>query len=148
VVHPVDDDPISGLIHVRWDAAYASGNVFIDAEHCELFGQSNQLLDLATRRDAEPAAVLASLQRLTRTVSAHFEHEERLLSERHFPDLENHSAKHRRLLEHAERILHMVNEKSIPVGELLEFLVARVIHDHMLTEDTKYFGVLKNVSGR
>jgi hemerythrin-like metal-binding protein len=148
VVHPVDDDPISGLVHVRWDAAYGSGNVFIDAEHCELFRQSNQLLDLATRRDAEPAAVLASLQRLIGSVSAHFEHEERLLLERQVPDIENHAAKHRRLLKHAEQVLHLVNDNSIPIGELLQFLVAEVIHGHLLNEDTKYFGVLKKVSGR
>jgi diguanylate cyclase (GGDEF)-like protein/hemerythrin-like metal-binding protein/PAS domain S-box-containing protein len=142
--HPVEDDPVSGLINVRWDAAYASSNVFIDAEHCELFRQANQLLDLATRRDADPAAVLANLQRLIGTVSAHFEHEERLLLERHFPDLENHAAKHRQLLEHAEATLRLVSDQSIPVGELLHFLVTKMIHGHMLTEDTKYFGLLKN----
>ncbi len=145
VVHPVDDDPVSGLVQVRWDAAYASGNVFIDAEHCELFRQSNQLLDLATRRDAEPAAVLANLQRVLRNVSAHFEHEERLLSEWQFPDIENHAAKHRSLLKHAEQLLDLLTENSIPVGDLLEFLVAKVIHGHMLTEDTKYFGLLKTI---
>ena len=148
VVHPVEDDPISGLVHVRWDAAYASSNVFIDAEHCDLFRQSNQLLDLATRRDAEPEAVLASLQRLIQNVRAHFGHEERLLSEWRFPDLETHAAEHRRLLEHAEQIVHLVNDKSIPIGELLQFLVAEVIHGHMLTEDAKYFGLMKNAPGR
>jgi len=59
--------------------------------------------------------------------------------EQQFPDIKDHVAKHCRLLQHAEEILHPVNEKSIPVGKLLEFLVVTVIHDHMLTEDTKYF---------
>jgi diguanylate cyclase (GGDEF)-like protein/hemerythrin-like metal-binding protein len=148
VVQPIEDDPTSGLVHLRWDPSYASGNVFIDAEHCELFRQANQLLDLATRRGVEPAAVLASLQRLMQNVSTHFEHEERLLAERRFPGLDEHAFKHRRMLEHAEQIANLVGDKSIPIGDLLGFLVAEVVHGHMLTEDIKYFPLLRNVSGR
>lgn len=146
-VEAVEDDPTSGLIHLRWDPAYASGNVFIDAEHCELFRQSNLLLDLAVRRDADPMAVRASLQRLLQNVVAHFEHEERLLSEWRFPDLEEHASRHRRLLEHAQQVAHSIDEKTIPIGDLLRFLVAEVIHGHMLAEDSKYFELAKNASG-
>lgn len=147
-VQAVEDEPTSGLVHLRWDQAYASGNVFIDAEHRELFRQSNQLLDLAIRREADPAAVLASLQRLMQNVGAHFEHEERLLSEWKAPDLEVHALKHRRLLEHARQVASLVDDTSIPIGDLLRFLVADVIHGHMLAEDTKYFELAKNASGR
>jgi diguanylate cyclase (GGDEF)-like protein/hemerythrin-like metal-binding protein/PAS domain S-box-containing protein len=146
-VEAVEDDPTSGLIHLRWDPAYASGNVFIDAEHCELFRQSNLLLDLAVRREADPAAVRASLQRLLQNVVAHFEHEERLLSEWKFPDLEVHVSRHRRLLEHAQQVADLVDEKTIPIGDLLRFIVAEVIHGHMLAEDSKYFDLAKNASG-
>jgi diguanylate cyclase (GGDEF)-like protein/hemerythrin-like metal-binding protein/PAS domain S-box-containing protein len=147
-VEAIEDEPASGLVHLRWDQTYASGNVFIDAEHCELFRQSNQLLDLAIRRDADPAAVLASLQRLIQNVRAHFEHEERLLSGWKFPDLEAHALKHRRLLEHAQQIAHLVDDTSIPIGDLLRFLVVEVIHGHMLAEDSKYFERAKNATGR
>jgi diguanylate cyclase (GGDEF)-like protein/hemerythrin-like metal-binding protein/PAS domain S-box-containing protein len=147
-VEAIEDEPVSGLVHLRWDPSYSSGNVFIDAEHCELFRQSNQLLDLAIRRDAVPAAVLASLQKLMHHVGAHFEHEERLLSEWKYPDLETHALRHRRLLEHAQQVAHLVDDTSIPIGDLLRFLVAEVIHGHMLAEDSKYFELAKSASVR
>jgi diguanylate cyclase (GGDEF)-like protein/hemerythrin-like metal-binding protein/PAS domain S-box-containing protein len=143
-VHAVEDEPNSGLVHLRWESTYASGNVFIDAEHCELFRQSNQLLDLATRIDAEPAAVRASLQRLMRAVRAHFEHEERLLTEWRFPDLTEHALKHRRMLEDAEQIDHLFDDETVPTRELFGFLVGEMIHGHMLTEDSKYFYLLRS----
>lgn len=147
-VEPLVDEPISGLVHLRWDAAFASGNVFLDGEHRDLFRQSNQLLDLAIRRDVQPAAVLACLRRLMQNVEAHFEHEERLLAEWKFPDLDEHARKHRRLLENAAQIAHLVDDTSIPIGDLLRFLVAEVIHGHMLTEDAKYFELAKAATTR
>jgi diguanylate cyclase (GGDEF)-like protein/hemerythrin-like metal-binding protein/PAS domain S-box-containing protein len=143
VVQAVEAEPVSGLINLRWDASYASGNVFIDGEHSELFRQANRLLDLALGGLANPSTVRSSLQRLVQSLADHFEHEERLLAERQFAGLEEHAVKHRRLLEHAGKIAQLVTDASIPIGELLRFLVAEVIHGHLLTEDIKYFELLK-----
>jgi diguanylate cyclase (GGDEF)-like protein/hemerythrin-like metal-binding protein/PAS domain S-box-containing protein len=145
-VQRTEEEPHTGLVHLRWEAAYASGNVFIDAEHRELFRQSNQLLDLAMRLDAQPAGVRSCLQRLMRTVKAHFEHEERLLAEWAYPELADHGSKHRRMVERAEQIAHLMDDKSIPIGELLGFLIAEMVRGHILTEDCKYFYLLKQVS--
>jgi diguanylate cyclase (GGDEF)-like protein/hemerythrin-like metal-binding protein/PAS domain S-box-containing protein len=143
-----DEEPCTGLVHLLWEAAYASGNVFIDAEHRELFRQSNQLLDLAMRLDAQPADVRSCLQRLMGTVNAHFQHEERLLAQWGFPDLPDHIFKHRRMYERAEQIAHLMHDQSIPTGELLGFLVAEMIRGHVLTEDRKYFYLVKQGAGR
>lgn len=148
VVQAVETEPGSGLINLRWDPAYASGNVFIDGEHSELFRQANRLLDLALACVANPSAVRTSLQRLVQSLGEHCEHEERLLAERQFDGLQEHAAKHRTMLEHAGQIAHLVTDASVPIGELLRFLVAEVIQGHLLTEDIKYFELLRTPARR
>ncbi len=143
-----DEESAPGLIRLRWDSAYASGNVFIDTEHSELFRQSNQLLDLALHRDADRASLIASLQRLLQSIGAHFEHEERLLSEWRFPDADGHALKHRSLLEHAQQVVYALSEQANHIGDLLRFLVVDVIQGHMLVEDSKYFELAKRASTR
>jgi diguanylate cyclase (GGDEF)-like protein/hemerythrin-like metal-binding protein/PAS domain S-box-containing protein len=140
---PVEEEASSGLVHLRWDGHYASGNAFIDAEHRELFRQANQLLDLLLRTDVGPPEVRTSLQRLMRAVAAHFKHEERLLQKWGFPDLPDHAYQHQRLLEHAEQIARILDDQTIPIPELLGFLVAEVIHGHILSEDRRYFHLAK-----
>jgi diguanylate cyclase (GGDEF)-like protein/hemerythrin-like metal-binding protein/PAS domain S-box-containing protein len=143
--NPSPDAPeevATGPVHLRWESHCASGNVFIDGEHRELFRQSNQLIDLVMRTDARPDAVYASMLRLMGAVSAHFKHEEKLLGQWKFPGLAEHMQKHGRLLEHAERIAQVLHDQSIPTGELLGFLVGEMIHGHLITEDNNYFYLL------
>jgi hypothetical protein len=74
-------DSASGLVNLNWDASFASGNAFIDAEHRELFRHCNQLLDLTTRPGMKTQDAQMSLLRLVQSVEAHFQHEERILKQ-------------------------------------------------------------------
>ena len=141
------NDSSSSLIHLTWEASFASGNAFIDAEHRELFRQSNQLLDLATRVSVRPDDVRAALLRLVRSVESHFRHEERILHEVGYPGREAHAARHHRLQEYAEGLYRRSTNGAIPVGDIVGFLVADVIHGHVLTEDRDYFPQLAGREG-
>jgi diguanylate cyclase (GGDEF)-like protein/hemerythrin-like metal-binding protein/PAS domain S-box-containing protein len=137
------NDLNSGLVHLTWEAKFASGNAFIDAEHRELFRHSNQLLDLTTRAQVPMPEVRAGLERLVRAVGAHFGHEERILAQIGYPELAAHAARHRRLMERAEALCRLPEDQSIPMGEILDFVVAQMIHGHIVTEDREYFHLLE-----
>jgi diguanylate cyclase (GGDEF)-like protein/hemerythrin-like metal-binding protein/PAS domain S-box-containing protein len=141
---PFQEEAYSGLVHLRWDQKYSSGNVLIDTEHHELFRQSNQLLDFAMSSAVRPEAVRTSLQQLVHLVDIHFQHEEKLLAEWQFPDRVEHARQHSRLLDHARQIILRMEEPSIPTGELLNFLIGEMIHDHILSEDSNYFHLVRN----
>jgi diguanylate cyclase (GGDEF)-like protein/hemerythrin-like metal-binding protein/PAS domain S-box-containing protein len=143
-VPEVINDVHSGLIHLTWEPGFASGNAFIDTEHRELFRLSNQLLDLATRTDARGHAIGSAMARLVRSVEAHFQHEERILDQAAYPELAEHAAKHRQLAERAREVSKRMVEQPIAVGDILDFVVAKVIYGHVVTEDRDYFPLLKD----
>jgi diguanylate cyclase (GGDEF)-like protein/hemerythrin-like metal-binding protein/PAS domain S-box-containing protein len=140
------DDATSGLVHLTWDASYASGNAFIDAEHRELFRQANRLLDLTTRPEMKTQDAYTGLVALVRAVDAHFQHEERILKQVGYPQLGGHAAKHRVLLQRAQEVVRRANEKPILVADVLNFVVAEVIHGHMLADDRDYFAFIKGAA--
>ena len=142
----VTDVP-SGLIHLTWEPGFASGNAFIDAEHRELFRLSNQLLDLATRTDARDGAISSAMAQLVGLVEAHFRHEERILGEVGYPNLAAHAARHRQLEERATEISNRIVGQQNTVGDILDFVVAKVIYGHVVTEDRDYFALLKGPTG-
>jgi diguanylate cyclase (GGDEF)-like protein/hemerythrin-like metal-binding protein/PAS domain S-box-containing protein len=147
-VPEVVNDVPSGLIHLTWEPGFASGNAFIDTEHRELFRLSNQLLDLATRSEVRRDSITWAMAQLVTLVEAHFQHEERILGQAAYPKLAAHTARHRQLEERAAQISkHMAGEPTT-IGEILDFVVAKVIYGHVVTEDRDYFALLKERAGK
>jgi diguanylate cyclase (GGDEF)-like protein/hemerythrin-like metal-binding protein/PAS domain S-box-containing protein len=140
------DESTSGLVNLTWDASFASGNAFIDAEHRELFHHSNRLLDLTTRPGPQTKAVQLSLLRLVQAIEAHFQHEERILKQASYPGLAGHAARHRALMDRAHELCERANDRSILVADVLNFVVAEVVHGHMVSEDRDYFPFLKGAT--
>ena len=141
-------DVNSGLIHLTWDPRFASGNAFIDAEHRELFHQSNLLLDLTTSGQRCAPDVHAGLLRLVRAVEGHFRHEERILGRAGYSHLAAHAAKHRRLMEHAEDLCCRSGADISLTHDIVSFVVAEMIHGHIVTDDRDFFLTLQESAGR
>jgi diguanylate cyclase (GGDEF)-like protein/hemerythrin-like metal-binding protein/PAS domain S-box-containing protein len=135
-------DAGSGLVHLTWEPSFGSGNAFIDTEHRELFRQANQLLDLATRTDVHPHAVHSSLVHLVRSVDAHFKHEERILKQVGYSGLADHAIRHHQLMSRAQELCERSKDQALVVGDILDFVIAKVIYGHVVTEDREYFGSL------
>jgi len=139
-------DSTSGLVNLNWDASFASGNAFIDAEHRELFRHCNQLLDLTTRPGVKTQDAQVSLLRLVQSVEAHFQHEERILEQVGYPGLAGHAARHRALLDRARELCERANDSSILVADVLNIVIVETIHGHVVGEDRDYFLFLKGAT--
>lgn len=137
-------DANSGLVQLTWDSRFASGNAFIDAEHRELFYQSNLLLDLTTSAKGRMSDLHAGLVRLVQIVDEHFRHEERILAQVSYCDLAAHIAKHRRLMEHAEELCRRTTTDTALAHEIVTFVVAETIYGHIVTEDRDFFVSLQS----
>ena len=68
----------------------------LDADHARLLSRVNALLAAVASRD--PAVVDSALRELRIETEAHFAREETLMREARYPGLEQHRAKHQRLL--------------------------------------------------
>ena len=78
---------------LRWTTALSIGVPELDAQHEELFGRVDRLLDAMLVHDRTEAVRLIGF--LERYVDEHFAAEERLMRESDYPDRELHTAEHR-----------------------------------------------------
>lgn len=128
-------------VHLRWKAAFASGNPVIDQEHETLFELANALLDQAALRRQQPAAFEAAFEALLTHVAAHFAHEEAILLAHGFANLADHALQHQALLARAHA-LHLsaraADAEDAPEGELVGFLVTELVAGHMLHTDRAF----------
>ena len=140
---PEDSDDISSagqsIVRLTWKAAFACGQAAIDSEHRELFRLSNVLLGKLATRTEEPAQFEEAFDALLGHVVKHFAHEEQILQERAYENLEEHAEIHKALVGQALKLRHpVIQEAGASVGELVDFLVTEVIARHMLNEDQKF----------
>lgn len=136
-MHPAHD---GASLRLHWKRSFASGQPEIDREHRELFDRANALLEFALA-DAPIAAVADALERLLNHVIHHFAHEEAILRQHGYADLERHAEQHRLLTERALALRAQVDTGDLSVGELVQFLAVEVVARHMLRDDRAFHAI-------
>ena len=81
---------------VEWSDRFKIGDAEIDNEHWELFSLINDLNDKQSI-GVPPASTSFALIALVNYIEAHFDHEERLMKEGGYPDIEVHKQVHKAL---------------------------------------------------
>ncbi len=119
-----------------WSEALSVGVAEIDAQHRELFSRVERLLEASLQDDRSRVGPLLAF--LRDYVGVHFEAEERLMLERHYPGYRVHKAEHDRF---ARDLSAMEAElaASGPTGDLagrVERRVAEWLRDHVYLTDT------------
>jgi diguanylate cyclase (GGDEF)-like protein/hemerythrin-like metal-binding protein/PAS domain S-box-containing protein len=126
------------LFQLVWDPAYECGDALIDDQHRRLFTLGNALLD-ETLAGAPAVDVRPRLSALIAHAAAHFADEEQLLERIGFAERVQHRALHRALIEEATRLEDLLDAGRLGVRELVAFLVGRVVQDHLIGADTRFF---------
>lgn len=82
---------------IVWDHDLETGNARMDADHLELAAMFNRLRDVV-ESGAGKAACAQVLDDIIGHAKAHFEMEQRLMSQRRYPKAEQHAAEHAMLI--------------------------------------------------
>jgi len=135
------DAPEHRVVQLVWDPGHESGHAQLDEQHRQLFAHANALLDLAMT-EAPLASLRQRFSALLALVKTHFSDEERVLERIGYADREQHAGLHRALVQEAERMQVRLDAGALALPELVAFLVVRVVHDHMVGADTRFFPVL------
>lgn len=132
---------------IDWKDVYETGIVALDNEHKGLLREINRLYEAVRDKRGEEvtADILVMLESYT---IEHFQHEERLMSEYHYPELDEHRAKHKNMIDTVREMKQrpVVDSQALAV-ELLRFL-REWLMDHILTVDKKYGAFLESRGGR
>ena len=128
---------------VQWSDELKIGEKKIDHEHWGLFILIN---DLSEKREhgATESSIDSTLKALVTYVDIHFEHEERLMEEAGYPEIENHKKIHAALGRRVDGF--RVNFEGSPVAfdydALMEFL-STWLKQHILQVDMEFATFLK-----
>nr|WP_294523733.1 diguanylate cyclase [uncultured Rhodopila sp.] len=128
------------FVQLTWRPAYECGHALIDDEHRALFDHAAELL-AAVLSEREEAHVADMMDTLVRRVEQHFRNEEAVLEAAGFPDLKQHAAVHRELL---ERAATLIGAGPLGGGVLFQFLAEELVAKHVLGADREYFPYLKD----
>ena len=135
---PVDHS----LVRIVWRPAFASGNTMIDREHRDLIASGSRLLDMALRPGSNLRALREAFEGLYAQIVAHFEHEETLLQDLSYSQLERHQGQHAKLLQQASQLRTRYQSAPVAPADLIEFFAVHMIREHLLQDDALFFPLL------
>lgn len=122
---------------VPWESDFESGHAVLDKEHMALLKAGEKLLDAYYGKDPEEEERM--LKKLFRLLSDHFADEERILLEAGYKGLDEHRDIHKSLLAGASFWNTLQKRERIRTGAFYGFLINKVIKDHLIQDDAKFF---------
>jgi hemerythrin len=117
-----------------WGKILSVGVDEIDEDHRKLVNILN-VLSHAVMENQSPDYLAATLKELINCTVWHFSHEERLMLKYRYPEIEEHKAEHRELVQSAKELQQKILQSDTSVAdEHIEFL-ERWLTEHILTTD-------------
>lgn len=128
------------MAQIEWSASYASGVPAIDAQHMELFGRVNALLD-ACAKGRGSGSLKHALEYLDAYCTEHFRLEERFMRMQGYPEWEAHAKLHLQLLTLTAELHSHLLANAPSASDVLIFAesLGRWLVDHVAGEDQKVF---------
>ncbi len=127
-----------GIERLEWQVKWSCGNEDIDNDHRRLIELSNQMIEMAMA-DSTPEDVEIKMMALLSHIAYHFEREESILVGLGYNQLAEHRHKHEVLLNEAEKLKILYSDKAVDINEFTAFLLKKVVMEHLLFEDSKFF---------
>ncbi|SMF36791.1 PAS domain S-box-containing protein/diguanylate cyclase (GGDEF) domain-containing protein/hemerythrin-like metal-binding domain protein [Desulfovibrio gilichinskyi] len=137
------DSSRTSFISLVWKKEYESGNSTIDNQHRKLFILANDLLSVIITGGPDEEVSAISRELITHTVK-HFHDEDIIFRKTKFPLADEHSRIHNSLVEDMRKLVVNFQNANASTGELFDFLAGKVVAEHMLTEDKKFFPYLSD----
>lgn len=131
-------EPDNQIWKMEWNAGMSVGIPEIDHDHKRFIFLVNDLNRSIVARWSL-SGIKQRLQFIIEDAEQHFSHEEMLLLEWKYPDLESHAMRHEQIMQE----LHSVRENSISYGLELEWIevglkIKGILIDHIVIDDMKY----------
>ena len=134
----------SDFLKVVWSSKFESGHEGIDAQHKELFDDSNEIFEsiLSIKTKEEQ---LEALMKIMDDLKEHFDYEEEVLREIGYPEVNYHAVSHMNLINNAKLFIDKFQKDEVEIIEVLNFIIFEVIADHLYRQDRLYFPYLEKV---
>lgn len=130
------------FVDMKWQDSWNSGHKEIDKQHKKILKIVNSIIETIFK-EGEYEVLENKLYDLLEHLEYHFEYEDSLLRELGYPYEYDHRMLHVELLKKIKNLI----EKQKKVGnithaDIFEFIVGELVVEHLVKEDTKFFGYL------
>lgn len=127
------------MTNIDIDPKYRLGVDAMDAEHAQLIQIVNDLKagfqsDKVAGQDEIPHIV----ERLIQYTKTHFNHEEQLMTENHYPGLEAHRRKHVELKQQIEKFASELSGKYETMALKINLFMTIWLFEHIIKEDADF----------
>lgn len=121
----------------EWKPLFSVNIQSLDDQHQRLIGYMNQFYE--NQRKGNLANAKTSLTSLVTSTRAHFAAEEAMMAKYAYPDLIDHAAQHKKLLETVERLVKQYQGTPNPAtADDLTAYLKNWLSTHILGRDQKY----------
>ncbi len=127
---------------VEWTPEMLSGIDEIDDDHKLLVKLIKQFDDETLSKQE----ILSLLQNLIDETVKHFDEEETIMENYHFPGLEHHRKVHKYLAYNASIIVRNYESNKIQNIQVVKLTIRDLVMEHMIHEDSKFFLYLKKTN--
>ncbi len=121
---------------IVWGKVLSVGVEEIDEDHRKLVGIFN-ILNQAVQDGESPEYLAATLEELINCTVWHFSHEERLMLKYRYPQLAEHQAEHRDLIQSAKELRQELLRADRAVADEQILFLERWLTEHILTTDLR-----------
>lgn len=129
---------------IHWNETFSVGDDMLDKHHQHMARLINQVGGMESE-DAHSEPLVDVLSSLVKYVEYHFEHEERLMAQLEYRELESHRQEHVHFCEVVAEICFGASLGIISARDLFSYLT-RWWRNHILIEDMKYKPLLIEAS--
>ncbi|MDR0497926.1 MAG: bacteriohemerythrin [Treponema sp.] len=99
--------------HFKWEKEYSVGIYQIDVEHKEIIKLINGLLPFFDLNDAEfQKTFILMVQSVIEYFRHHFENEEKIMLEKHYPKYQEHKENHNKMLIDINNLMKEISENN------------------------------------
>ena len=127
---------------VNWDALYETGNPTVDAQHKGLFKMVNDLHSAIVEGKGKEA-MGPTLDKLGKYVVEHFQTEEKLMTERQYPDYPTHKKIHEDLTKQAVDLIEKYHAGKLALSITISQFLGDWVKNHIRQEDIKMINWVK-----
>ena len=131
------------VVQLTWQESFSCGNQLIDSQHRALFHVANRLFEAVLSGHPTPD-ISAIIARLLADVSQHFRDEQSILEAAGFPGLSEHITEHAKLFTRGVELSRQLDEATVTVGDIFQYLVYDMVMIHILGADREYFPYIDN----
>lgn len=121
---------------IVWGAILSVGVDEIDEDHRKLIGIFN-ILNHAVQEGESPEYLAATLKELINCTVWHFSHEERLMLKHRYPEMAEHQAEHRDLINSAQELQQELLSADKAVADEHIVFLERWLTEHIFTADLR-----------